>query len=64
MAKFAHLNGEQVLGWYAVEVHGDNIPTPNVTENPFIGPLPIKKSIIAAIKVVTFASIMVVLDFV
>lgn len=30
MAKFAHLNGEQVLGWYAVEVHGDNIPTPNV----------------------------------
>ena len=30
MAKFAHLNGEQVLGWYAVEVHGENIPTPNV----------------------------------
>ena len=30
MAKFAHLDGEKVLGWYAVEVHGDNIPTPNV----------------------------------
>lgn len=30
MAKFAHLNGEQVLGWYTPEVHGDNIPTPNV----------------------------------
>lgn len=28
--KFAHLDGEKVLGWYTKEVHGDNIPTPNV----------------------------------
>ena len=32
------------------------IPKPNVTENPFIGPVPKKKSITAAIIVVTFAS--------
>ena len=28
--KFAHLDGEKVLGWYTKDVHGDNIPTPNV----------------------------------
>ena len=28
--KFAHLNGEKLLGWYTKDVHGDNIPTPNV----------------------------------
>ena len=28
--KYAHLDGEKVLGWYTKDVHGDNIPTPNV----------------------------------
>lgn len=28
--KYAHLNGEKLLGWYTKDVHGDNIPTPNV----------------------------------
>ena len=27
--KYAHLNGEEVLGWYSSDVH-DTIPTPNV----------------------------------
>jgi hypothetical protein len=40
------------------------IPTPNVTENPFTGPDPITNKIIAAIKVVMFASRIVVLDLV
>ena len=40
------------------------MPTPNVNENPFIGPDPIKKRIIAANKVVIFASRIAVLDFV
>ena len=41
-----------------------NIPTPNVKENPFIGPEPIKNNIIAANKVVIFASNIAVLDFI
>ena len=41
-----------------------NIPIPRVTENPLIGPDPIKKSIIAANKVVMLASIIAVLDFI
>lgn len=28
--KYAHLDGEKVLGWYTTDVHGENIPTPNV----------------------------------
>ena len=40
------------------------IPTPNVIENPLIGPDPIKNNITAAINVVIFASKIVVLDFV
>ena len=28
--KYAHLDGEKLLGWYTKDVHGDNIPTPNV----------------------------------
>ena len=40
-----------------------NIPTPNVSENPFIGPDPIKNKIIAANNVVMFASNIAVLDF-
>ena len=40
------------------------IPTPNVTENPLIGPDPIKNKIIAAINVVIFASNIAVLDLV
>jgi len=28
MAKFAHLDGEKVLGWFSDDVH-DTIPTPN-----------------------------------
>ena len=40
------------------------IPTPRVTEKPFTGPDPMKKSIIAANKVVILASIIAVLDFV
>ena len=39
------------------------IPTPSVTEKPFMGPDPIKNKITAAIKVVIFASITAVLDF-
>ena len=39
------------------------IPTPKVKENPFIGPDPIKNKIIAAIKVVMFASKIVIFDF-
>lgn len=27
--KYAHLNGEQLLGWYDSEIH-TNIPTPNI----------------------------------
>jgi hypothetical protein len=37
---------------------------PRVTEKPLIGPDPIKKSIIAANKVVMLASIIAVLDFI
>ena len=40
------------------------IPTPNVKEKPLIGPDPIKNRIIAANKVVIFASRIAVLDFV
>ena len=40
------------------------IPTPKVTENPFIGPEPRRNKIIVAINVVTFASKIVVRDFV
>ena len=40
------------------------MPTPSVTENPLIGPDPIKNKIIAANKVVILASMMAVLDFV
>ena len=40
------------------------IPTPNVIEKPLIGPDPIKNNIIAANKVVIFASKIAVLDFV
>ena len=40
------------------------IPIPKVTENPFIGPEPMKKSIIAANNVVMLASIIAVLDFI
>ena len=40
------------------------IPTLSVVANPFIGPEPIKKSIIAANKVVILASIIAVLDFI
>ena len=29
MAKFAHLDGEKVLGWFSEDVH-DTIPTPNI----------------------------------
>ena len=39
------------------------IPTPKVSENPLIGPEPIKNNIKAAINVVIFASNMAVLDF-
>ena len=28
--KYAHLDGEKLLGWYTKDVHGNNIPTPNV----------------------------------
>ena len=28
--KYAHLDGEKLLGWYTKDVHGDKIPTPNV----------------------------------
>ena len=38
------------------------IPTPNVIENPLIGPDPKKNNIIAEIKVVTLASITAVFD--
>ena len=41
-----------------------NIPIPKVTENPLTGPDPIKNNITAAIKVVIFASIIAVLDFI
>ena len=40
------------------------IPTPKVTEKPFTGPYPIKNKMNAAIRVVMFASKIVVLDFV
>ena len=40
------------------------IPTPNVIENPLIGPDPIKNKIIAANKVVIFASRIAVLDLI
>ena len=40
------------------------IPTPKVTEKPFTGPDPIKNKMNAAIRVVMFASKIVVLDFV
>ena len=40
------------------------IPIPRVKEKPFIGPDPIKNKIIAANKVVIFASRIAVLDFV
>ena len=39
------------------------IPIPRVNENPLIGPEPIKNKIIAANKVVIFASKIVVFDF-
>ena len=39
------------------------IPTPSVTENPFMGADPIKNYIFAVIKVVIFASITAVFDF-
>ena len=29
MAKFAHLDGEKILGWFSEDVH-DTIPTPNI----------------------------------
>ena len=41
-----------------------NIPIPSVNEKPLIGPDPIKNKIIAANKVVIFASSIAVLDFV
>ena len=41
-----------------------SIPIPSVIENPLIGPEPIKNKIVAAIKVVIFASKIVVLDLV
>ena len=28
--KYAHLDGEKLLGWYTKDIHGNNIPTPNV----------------------------------
>ena len=40
------------------------IPTPKVNEKPLIGPEPIKNKIIAASKVVIFASRIAVLDLV
>ena len=40
------------------------IPIPNVSENPLIGPDPIKKRIIAASNVVIFASSIAVRDLV
>ena len=40
------------------------IPIPKVRENPLIGPDPIKNKIIAARRVVTFASRIAVLDLV
>ena len=40
------------------------IPIPNVKEKPLMGPDPIKNKIIAANKVVMFASRIAVLDFV